>query len=1035
MNDCYSKSIAAAILLFFSAISMAIAQDKRITGKIVAASDGLGIPGASILVKGTTTGTSTDVNGNFDLILPPNAEMLVISYIGYVSKELSIGNQTNFDISLDEDVQQLEEVMVVGYGTQERAKVIGAISSVKSEEITSVPVISPDQALQGRAAGVTVVNNGAPGQGATVRIRGVGTPNDNSPLYVIDGMPSGDLNQINPNDIESMEVLKDASAAAIYGSRAANGVILITTKKGTRGKTRVSIDSYAGVQKVWKTLDLLNTEQYIDYASEIQTNAGLSVPSRFTDTQWSSLLNNNTDWQDQIFQTGVIQSYNANVSGGGENSMYNISGGYFDQEGTMLNTGFERYSIRANSEFNVGKKFKVGQTLSIAYSETQSEPYNGGRSQIEHTIKSAPYLPVYYSDYVAITGLEQSNLGGFKGPDQVDDNDAENPVSVAMLNDQHTDATKILGTVYGELEIIEGLKYKLLLGIDMTYADYYTFRPAYDNGDFHNVDFAAITQNRRNYISPLITNSLTYDRTFADKHNLNVLGVIEKQTSVSTNTNTSSQNSISNVIEQLTTEALSATSGRSEWALISYLGRVNYDYDGKYLLSASVRRDGSARFGPENKWGTFPSVSVGWRISQEPFLQSVDFITDLKLRGSWGQAGNQNIGNYGYQATINSNYAYSFQDGVLASASTVTELANPALKWETTEMLNIGLDMSVLDGKVSMALEYFDNETQDVLVQVPLAASLGLSGSPYVNAGTVSNKGFEVTLGYRDAEGEFQWSVDANLSHVKNEVVSLGGGNPINSFNFEGDNITQTIEGQPIAYFFGWQTDGIFQSDDEVAAHATQDNAAPGDIRFKDLAGAPDENGNLTAPDGVIDANDKVNLGNPFPDFTYGLNATANYKGFDFTLFIQGVSGNDIYNTNIYDLEGMTRVFNAGTSVLNRWTGAGTSNTIPRGVTGDPNRNARASNRYVEDGSFLRMRNIALGYTLPSSLLENIGSGFISNVRVYVSSQNLFTITNYSGYDPEIGGFRGENTTLQLGVDRGNYPQPRTFLGGVQISF
>lgn len=1003
-----------------------ILQGITITGKILSGEDGSELPGVNIVVKGTTIGTVTDLSGNYSLEVSDENSVLEISSVGFVTEQITVGNKTIINITLTPDITALSELVVIGYGTQEKSVVTGAISSVKAEDITALPVLSAQEALQGRAAGVTVINNGSPGSDPTVRIRGLSTINNNNPLYVIDGVPAGGINEINPSDIESIEVLKDASTAAIYGSRGANGVIMITTKKGHSGKTTINFDSYYGVQSASKKMDVLKTDDYIAYATELQQNAGLPVPSRFTDPQWSEYIKGETDWQDQIFQTGNIQNYNLNVSGGNDKAIFNVSSSYFKQDGIMLNTGFERYTLRANSEFTLGK-LKIGQTLTTSLSDNRIEPLTGGRSQIEHAIKSPPYQPIY----------DENNLGGFKGPDQVDNNDAENPVRIATINDNKYNSVRVLATMYADLEIIKGLHYKFQVGLDASFGSWNQFLPAYRDGEFHFRSWAEMSKDKTTYISPVITNILTYNVTFAEKHNLELTGVIEQQTSTYTRIFGSSHNSITNEIKELNfSEATDLISTKSETAWLAYVGRLNYNYDDKYLVSASIRRDGHSRFGPDKRWGIFPSASVGWRVSEEPFMDGVGAISELKIRGSWGQTGNNLIGDYRYQATLQSNFNYHFGDNVLVSGTTAGSLANSGLGWETSTMINVGIDMGFLDDKLSFSAEFYKNDLEDMLLNIPIAQSLGFANSTVTaNAGAVKTSGFEFDLGYRDSEGEFQWSVDLNLGTTKNEVTSLGDGQPIMAFNFEGDNITRTEVGHPIGSFYGWVPDGLFQTADEVTNSPTQANAAPGDIKYKDLAGPNDADGNPTGPDGVIDANDKTFIGNPFPSLSYGLSADFSFKGFDFNLFLTGISGNEIYNTNIYDLEGMTRVFNSGTAVLNRWTGPNTSNTVPRAVSGDPSRNTRASTRFVEDGSFTRLRNITLGYTIPGNVLNTFANGAIKRIRVYVSAQNLFTISNYSGYDPEIGNYRGDGGTLQFGIDRGNYPQPRTFLGGLQISF
>lgn len=1015
-------AFALSLLLLVFVSGSVLAQDRSVSG-VVKSSSGETMPGVNVLVKGTSIGTATDIDGNFNLTVPSNESILVFSFIGYTSKEVLVGNSSELSVVLEEDLSQLSEVVVVGYGTQERAKVTGAISSVGSEQIRALPVPSLASALQGRAAGVNVTNSGSPGTNPIVRIRGIGTVGNNDPLYVIDGMPAGGLNQINPADIESIEVLKDASTAAIYGSRGANGVILVTTKKGKIGKPLVSLDSYYGTQKAWKTLDLLNRDQYLAFGRDLLGNAGADAPARFDNL--GEFANNSIDYQDEMFQTAPIQDHNLSVSGGTENVLYNFSLGYFGQEGIMRGTDFERVSLRSNTEYKIHKRVKIGQTLTVAYSNRNNEPFSGGRSQLEHIVKAVPYIPV----------RDASRLGGFRAPDRVDGADPENPVLNATLRKDNSQDYKILGSAYVSVNILKGLDYKFLVGLDVGIGDNYLYTPSFDAGDFSVQTYAAISKTKTNYVSPLFSNQLTYERDFG-KHHFDVLGVVERQTSTFTSLNGAGQNSLTNEVKELQgVENQTTTSSKTEYALISYVGRINYDYAQKYLVSASIRRDGGSRFGPNNKWGTFPSVSLGWRISEEGFMQGLSAVSDLKLRASYGETGNDRIGDYRYQATINPNLYYNFDDNLLPG-STISALANADLKWETTIMKNIGLDLGLFNDQFNLSLEIYENTTEGMILGVPIPPSLGYDGAPFANVGTVKNSGFEITAGYELRSGDFQMGINGNIGFVTNELTSLGTGNTIFGPAFQGDAMTLTEENKPIAYFYGWIADGIFQSNEEAQSSPRQNlpddladydptkHTAAGDIRFRDIN-----------DDGVIDANDRTDLGHYLPDFTYGLNVDASYKGFDFTMFWQGVSGNEIFNNLRYHTEGMTRLFGASDVVLDRWTPSNTNTDVPRAISGDPNRNARASSRFVEDGSYLRLKNISIGYSIPSAKLDAWSRGTLSKLRVYLSAQNLLTFTDYSGYDPEIGVRTGIDSSLGTGIDYGQFPAARTIMGGIQLAF
>lgn len=988
--------------------SRAFAQSFVVKGTVKSADGTETMPGVNVLIKGTTQGTATDIDGNFSIQVPSSQSILVFSFVGFRQQEIRVGNTTTLSVAMEPDLSNLSEVVVVGYGTQERAKVTGAISSIGSEAIRSLPVPNLASAIQGRAAGVQVTNAGAPGAEPIVRIRGIGTVGNNDPLYVIDGVPAGGLNQINPADIESIEVLKDASAAAIYGSRAANGVILVTTKKGVIGKPKVTFDSYYGTQQAWRQLDLLNRDQYIAFGRELLANGNQPAPQRFDNL--GDLANVETDWQGEMFRSAPIQDHNFSISGGTESVLYNVSMGYFKQEGIMRGTGFERISFRSNTDFKINKYVSVGQTLTFAYSDRNNEPFTGGRSQLEHIVKQVPYIPV----------RDESRLGGFRSPDRVDGTDPENPVLNAELRTNRQQDFKLLGTAYLDVKPFEGFKYRFLVGMDIGIGTNDQYTPRFFSGDFTNQPFALITQSRGTFVSPLISNQFSYQKTI-NKHNFDLLAVIEQQTFRSTSLGGSGQNNLTNEVRVLQGVQNQVTTGNQiDYALISYIGRINYDYDQKYLFSASIRQDGGSRFGPRNKWGTFPSVSVGWRLSEESFMKSLTAISDLKLRASYGQTGNDRIGDYAYQATINSNHFYNF-GGSLQGGSTISALANADLRWETTIMRNIGMDLGLFNDRFNLSVEYFDNTTEGMILGVPIPPSLGFDGAPVANVGTVNNSGLEFTLGYRKYTGDFQFSIDGNLGFVNNELVSLGTGNTIFGPSFNGDPYTFTEEGQPIAYFYGWIADGIFQTGESTAS---QPNASAGDIKFRDINN-----------DGIINAGDRTNLGHYLPDFTYGVNFSGSYKNFDITMFLQGVQGNEIFNNLRFHTEGMTRLFNASTAVLDRWTPNNTNTTVPRAVSGDPNRNARASSRFVEDGSFMRVKNIILGYTFPSAALNSMTNGYVSKVRVYFLTQNPLTFTNYSGYDPEIAARTGINTSLGTGIDYGQFPAARTFIGGIQFTF
>jgi TonB-linked SusC/RagA family outer membrane protein len=1017
-------------------------QQIIIEGTVTDAATGEPLPGATVQVVGTSRGVVSDMEGKYSIEASPG-DALLFSFVGYISEEYTVGDQNVINVSLDEGIQSLEEIVVVGYGTQKRLEVTGAISSVGSEDITAIPVATADQALQGRAAGVYVVNNGSPGTAPSIRIRGLSTVNQNDPLYVIDGVVAAGLGDLNPNDIESFQVLKDASTAAIYGSLGSNGVILVTTKKGTGQKVQVDFDAYWGSQWNNNRYDLLNTEQYIQYASSPDVT---TTPPVITDPQYASRLQGETDWQDQVYQSGFMQNYNLVVSGGGKNSNYRVSGGYVDQDGIIRTLNYKRYNFRANSNFTNGR-LRLGENLAVAFTDQVPLSSAGGRSILEHAIKMAPYLPVY----------NENNLGGYQGPSSpIDGQDAENPVRILELFDYSVKTRSIIGNVYGELELVDGLTFRSVAGLEDIALNDDQFYPQFNDDDLGFATHARATaltrKNSATYTSLIFTNSLTYSKIFADAHDIEILALVESSTIDNAITNASSENAITSEVDQLGNTSSNIRSQTNEYSRIGYLGRINYNYKQKYLLAASYRADASSRFGANNRWGYFPSVAAGWRINKEAFLADVDLISNLKLRGSWGVAGNDKIGNYQYATTLTSNMNYVI-DNAAVVGTTVSGAANPDLKWEETTMTNIGLDLGLWNNQFTMSVEYYMNKSDDLLMSLTTAPSLGIfSGAKSANVGSVETKGFELQIGYNDFEGDLKWSADLNLGTFKNEVVSLGGLKSVSQSQFENEGITRLKVGEPLFYFYGWQFDGIFQSDAEATSYmgGTQaDNyaAAGGDFRIVDVAGPEDDEGNPTGPDGEITADDRTNIGNPFPDLTLALNLNATYKGFDLNLFIQGVYGNDVYNTNIYDLEGMPRLFNSGVAVLDRWTSTNPSNTVPRPGVGT---NVQVSSRFVEKGSYTRLKNITLGYTVPSGLL---GGNVISRLRVYVSAQNIITLTDYSGLDPEVGaynvvgdgvGFIGEPRkygsgypvdNFQNGIDYGAYPMPKSFTAGIQVTF
>lgn len=982
-----------------------MAQSKTIKG-VVTDPSGFPLPGAGINVQGSKNSVSTDFDGKYTLSGINAGDKITYSFVGLISQTITVGSQTVIDVKLMESTQALNEV-VIAYGTQKRTKVTGAISTVSAKDITAVPITNAESALQGRAAGVSVVN-GAPGSSPTVTIRGLATMNNSSPLYVIDGVLTGNLSGLSPNDIESMSVLKDASTTALYGSKAFNGVIMVTTKKGKKGPGKITFSSYVGSQTVTKRYDVLNTQQYLQYAKDL----GSDLTARAAE-----FGNRNTNWQDEIFQDGLMQDYNLSFSSGTENATSRYSAGYLKQEGSLIGTGFERYSFRANNTQNVGK-LTIGSNIGLSFNTTNPERSAGGRTLLEHAIKMAPYLPVY----------NENNKGGYQGPSQGSDGqDAENPVRVANWGYQKINGVSIIGNIFAELEIYKGLKYRSQVSLDYYTSRDHTFIPSYRDGAAHFQDYSSTAEINSQGQTIVFDNSLTYKTTIAGKHNIEVLGVITKIENKSRNITAGSRNLISDEIDQLSLQNANLSSNNFETNNLGYVARINYDYDDKYLFAVSGRRDGSSRFGANKRFGNFYSLALGWNIAKEKFMEKSIFST-LKIRGTIGTTGNDKIDDYRYSSSLATNYTYPF-NGEAGIGTTSGSAPNPDLQWESKKDRNIGLDFGLFDEKFTGSIEYFNNKSSDILFAVPLPASTGSPGGTQIqNVADVKVSGYEITLGYNDRKGDFTWSATANLGTSKNEVTALAPGvtsvlgGPSGRAGLE--SFSRLEVGQPLFYFWGYETNGIYQNQAEVDAvlGAGQTVVQPGDIRFVDRDGNK-----------IINSNDKTNIGNPYPDFTYGLNLTAAYKNFDFNCFISGVQGNDIFNANKFDLEAMQRLFNSGTDVLDRSivvNGQVTnpSATLPRARGAEQNWSL-ASQRYVEDGSFTRLKNVTLGYTLSG---ETFNSHF-SSIRFYVSGQNLVTVTKYSGLDPEIA--RVDTNANSAGIDIGRYPQPKSVIFGLEVTF
>jgi len=959
--------------------------------------------------------------------------------VGYESQSLKVVRDPGeITLRLQPKTTTAEEIIVIGYGTQRRASVTGAISSVTGKTVKELPVASVSQALQGRVAGLQVTNNGSPGTDPIVVIRGISSISyASNPLYVIDGLPTGDLSTIDTRDIESVDVLKDASAAAIYGSRATNGVIMITTKKGNRsGKLRVTLDSYVGMSKITKRLSLLNTQQFQEYAIAYR---GSNVPRLLP--PWASTpiyqgasqtyAETNTNWQDAYFKTGMMTQHNIGLSGGNDISRFYASVGYFDQTGIAPTVGYKRFNFRINSEHNISKVFTFGENLYLASGDQAYDANEtGSRSNLVNVIRIMPHMPVY----------DPTTSDGFRGVNSVlDGGDPTNPVEDATVKNPGDRTTlKILGTAYAEVNFTKWLRFRSTVGIDYANGLDYHFQPIFnDSGTVAGSSslLAGIQNNRALSTVQLYTQQLSFDKSFGGNHHINAVAVYEYLQQKTRNENASGYQSSNDLRTLNNATNVSVQTLKNEGDLISYVGRITYDYKGKYILSGAIRRDGLSVWAPGKKWKVFPSGSVGWRLDQESFMQAQPEISELKLRAGYGITGLNGfaLGWTPWQASVSANSAYYPFGNVFTSgpASSLQALANADLEWETTKQLNFGLDLGLFNNTITMSAEYFRRQTDNLILAVPLPPSVGyLTTTVPENVAGMSNNGFEVQVGYTKRTGDFKWNASALISVITNKVTKLATG--VSNIEAgadadlsEGYNVTNTAVGHPIQSFYGWQVEGIFQDSADVQKHATQTaGTGPGDLKFKDKNG-----------DGVVDNNDRTWLGSFIPKFNYSFNLGANYKNFDLAFFFQGVQGNKIFNSTRVISEGMIRFFNASTRVLDAWTPSHTNTDVPRAISSDPNQNARPSTRFVEDGSYLRLKNLMLGYSIPDTRLQSMTNGVVRGFRIYVSAQNVLTFTKYSGFDPEVGNRQVNTSSLTNGIDNAVYPQPKSYQVGIQANF
>lgn len=986
-------------------------QAKTVTGTVTDVS-GEPIIGANIRIKGTTTGTITDIDGNFSIKAEPQS-VIEVSYIGYLTQETVINNQKSIRFLLKEDTKTLDEVVVIGYGVQKKADLTGSVANINTEKLNTQSNANIGQALQGKIAGVDIVSQGgAPGSGTRIMVRGIGTLNNASPLYIVDGMYMNSIDHINPNDIASIDVLKDASSAAIYGSRAANGVIIVTTKEGsnTEGKPIIDLSVNLGISTASKFLDMLDAKGW----AEVTTIARQAIGKPALDMATDLANKPDNDWQDIMFRPALMQNYNLAVKGGGKYSTYYTGLGYFNQDGIVKGTNYQRYNIQSKNDYKRGI-FSAGTNLIISFSHDKPlhQELRGG--MIGTILQSVPTLEKY----------DDTREGGYGGT-YGDVVNIPHPLAIIDDNimDRYNENVKIFANLYAQIELFKGLKYKLNLTPDFSFERYKNYLNKYDFGLATN-SITQLTERQRRRRNILVENLLTFDRTFGE-HKISALAGYTYQDSRFRHIQAYGEG-LPQGLEEIDAATTNRSNEGNSWrsVLTSILGRVFYSYQNKYLFTATIRRDGSSKFGKNNRYGYFPSFSLGWNVAEEKFMENVHWLDQLKLRGGYGVLGNQEIDNYQYSSTITTGINYPDGNGGLLQGAFPKNFANPDIKWEETAMTNVGIDFMAFNNRLSLTADYYVKNTKDILLTVPIPISSGGANDPIRNAGKIRNNGFEFNLGWMDQPNpDISYGINLIGSFNKNKVIAMGSESGSIKGGSTNQNITtsETKAGYPIGGYWLISTAGYFNSQEEVDAYAKdgkkiQPAAEPGNIKFVDANN-----------DGVINDDDRVFQGSPFPDFTFALNGNMRYKNFDLSIGLQGVLGNKIYNATRQTLEDVTKGSNFLASCLDYWTPENKNASHPRLTWDDPNRNTRAeSDRYLENGSYLRLRSVQLGYTFPQTWFK----GAIQHARVYINAENLFTITSYSGYSPDVN---ADNANYR-GFDNFIYPTNRTFMLGLNVTF
>ncbi|MEL7586816.1 MAG: TonB-dependent receptor [Prolixibacteraceae bacterium] len=1073
------------IFLMLVGVGSSLFAQKRITGTVKDAETSEALPGVNVVLKGTSQGTITDISGGYTFEVASDDAILVFSFIGYQSREARVGSRLVVDMLLTLDIKGLEEVVVVGYGTMKKSDLTGSVVSVSEDKLKASISANLDQALQGRAAGVTAVQtSGQPGSSVSIRVRGQGTlrADASEPLYVVDGIPIQNTSQsghdvglgdglgngsvstfsglslLNPSDILSVEILKDASATAIYGSRGANGVVLITTKRGKAGEARFTYEGYYGAQEQVKRMDVMNLREYAEYSNDWAAETNGRDPR--AELQDPSILGEGTDWQDAVFRIAPMQSHQVSAMGGTDIVKYFISGNYFTQDGTVIGSDFERYSSRVNLDAQLKKWFKMGTNIMFTRIKENIGLNNSTEGIISVALMSSPDIPVYNTD------------GTWSGDQREGSPGRVNPIAKAMDEENLLKRTSLVGNLYSDITFIRGLTLRTELGIDLGYSNAYRFVPTYEYGTIVNSTNSSSKQYNQNFFWQL-KNYLTYSGTIK-KHNMTVMAGQEVSEWTYENLRGASTGLSSNDIHEPSLgdpKTMTVGSGRGSGSMASFFARANYAYDEKYLLTYTFRYDGSSNFGPENRWAPFHAFAVSWRLNNEPFWEGFgSAINNFKLRAGWGQTGNANIGGYRWGASIG-----KMPTG-LGQGFRQSNIANPYITWEKQEQINLGVDLGLFDNRISMIVDLYDKTSTAMLMDMQLPSYMGTRGNesirlypPMGNFGEIQNRGIEVTLNAAPVTGAFKWETELSVTHNKNKLLDLDG---TPSAHIEGygqwtDLVSLTEIGESLYNFYGYKVAGVYQDKEDINGSAKTkaypadgnfnrgNTVWPGDLKFQDLSGPQGK------PDGEIDEYDRTSIGSPLPKVTFGFNNTFSYKNFELNVFVSGAVGNKILNymgrslssmESMWDNQlqtavaraklepadaGKTYPVSANGRTITDWFEdidnvrvKNPDTTIPRAISGDPNDNNRISDRFIEDGSYLRFKNITLSWYVPKNLLRTTG---IETLRIYSNLQNMWTITGYSGFDPEVGASQTNDNVS--GLDNGRYPSPRIYTFGMNITF